>query len=127
MEFFSSLVRATVKTVLTPVAIAKDVVNIVVDSEVDATEKHVESILEDIEDAFDIQFFGENRTIMNIEDKIRSKRKEIFNLQQDLITYNTKARKEFQDKLNSLISQTPTGELREELTHLNILFNIIEI
>lgn len=29
---------------------------------------------------------------------------------------------QFNNKMNQLINQTPTGDLRDELTHLNILF-----
>lgn len=53
MGFFSSIVSATVKTVLTPVAIAKDVVNVAIGEEADATKELLESAGEDIEDAFE--------------------------------------------------------------------------
>ena len=53
MGFLSNLVSATVKTVITPVAIVKDVVNVVTGEEADSTKKHIESIADDVEDAFD--------------------------------------------------------------------------
>lgn len=53
MGFFSSIVSATVKTVLTPVAIAKDVINVAIGEEADATKELLESAREDIEDAFE--------------------------------------------------------------------------
>jgi hypothetical protein len=51
MGFLSEMLSATVKTVLTPVAIAKDVVNIATSKDVDATEKLISSAVEDVEDA----------------------------------------------------------------------------
>lgn len=53
MGLFSNLISATVKTALTPVAIVKDTVNVVVGVEADATKNHIESVKEDIEDAMD--------------------------------------------------------------------------
>jgi hypothetical protein len=53
MGLFSSLVSATVKTVLTPVAVAKDVVNVVTGEEADATKSLLESAAEDVSDAAD--------------------------------------------------------------------------
>lgn len=53
MGLFSSLVSATVKTVLTPVAVAKDVVNVVTGEEADATKELLESAADDISEAFD--------------------------------------------------------------------------
>jgi hypothetical protein len=49
MGFLSSIVSATVKTVLTPVAIAKDVVNVVAGKDIKSTEKHIKSIIKDLE------------------------------------------------------------------------------
>ena len=53
MGFLSNLVSATVKTVLTPVAIAKDAVNIVTGEEADATKNLLTSAAEDVADAAD--------------------------------------------------------------------------
>ena len=53
MGFFNNIVSAVVKTVIIPVAIVKDVANVVMNEEVDATKNHLESIADDIEDAFD--------------------------------------------------------------------------
>lgn len=36
---------------------------------------------------------------------------------------NIELHKEFQNKINILILKTPTGELRNELTELNMLFD----
>ena len=53
MGFFSNIISATVKTTLTPVAVVKDVVNVVTGDEADATKKLLSSAKEDAEDAFD--------------------------------------------------------------------------
>lgn len=53
MGFLSNILGATVKTVLTPVAIVKDVVNVVTGEEADATKNLLESAKEDASDAFD--------------------------------------------------------------------------
>ena len=53
MGFFSSIITATVKTVLTPVAIVKDVVNVATGEEVNATTKLISSAAEDLSDAVD--------------------------------------------------------------------------
>lgn len=53
MGFFSNILSATVKTVLTPVAIVKDAVNVVTGEEADETKKLLESAGEDVEDAID--------------------------------------------------------------------------
>ena len=53
MGFFSNIISATVKTALTPVAIVKDVVNVVTGDEADATKKLLSSAKKDAEDAFD--------------------------------------------------------------------------
>ena len=52
MGFFSSIISATVKTALTPVAIVKDVVNVTTGNGADATKQLVESAVNDVEDAF---------------------------------------------------------------------------
>lgn len=53
MGFFSNILSATVKTVLTPVAIVKDVVNVATGEEADATKGLLSSAGEDVEDAID--------------------------------------------------------------------------
>lgn len=53
MGFFSNIISATVKTVLTPVAVVKDVVNVVTDKEADATKNLLSSAGDDVSDAFD--------------------------------------------------------------------------
>jgi hypothetical protein len=53
MGFFTNIVSATIKTVLTPVAVIKDTVNIVTGEEADATKKLLNSASEDVADAFD--------------------------------------------------------------------------
>jgi hypothetical protein len=51
MGFLSNILSATVKTVLTPVAVARDVVNIVTGEDVDATKQLLESAGEDVAEA----------------------------------------------------------------------------
>jgi hypothetical protein len=53
MGFISSIIGATVKTVLTPVAIVKDVVNVATGEDVDATTNLLSSAAEDLSDAVD--------------------------------------------------------------------------
>ena len=53
MGFISSIIGATVKTVLTPVAIVKDVVNVATGKEVEATTNLLSSAAEDLSDAVD--------------------------------------------------------------------------
>ena len=53
MGFLSGMVSAVVKTALTPVAVIKDVYNVAVDNDVDATENLLGSVVEDLEDAWD--------------------------------------------------------------------------
>lgn len=53
MGFLSNLVSATVKTALSPVAVAKDVVNIVTGEEADSTKNLLQSAAEDIKEAGD--------------------------------------------------------------------------
>ena len=53
MGFLSNIISAAVKTVLTPIVVVKDVVNIITDEEADATKKHIESTIQDVEDAMD--------------------------------------------------------------------------
>ncbi len=53
MGFLSNLVSATVKTALTPVAVVKDVVNVVTGEEADSTKNLLNSAGEDLKDAGD--------------------------------------------------------------------------
>ena len=53
MGFFGNILSATVKVVLTPVAIVKDSANIVMGKDVDATKKLMESAKDDVSDALD--------------------------------------------------------------------------
>lgn len=59
MGFLSKLVGATVKTVLTPVAIAKDAVDVAVGIEPTATKELVESAIKDVKNATDNLVDGE--------------------------------------------------------------------
>lgn len=59
MGFFSNILGATVKAALTPIAVVKDVVNIVTGDEADATKKLLESAGEDVEQATDDLADGE--------------------------------------------------------------------
>jgi hypothetical protein len=53
MGFFSSIIGATVKTVLTPVAVIKDAAEILTGDTPDTTKALLESIVEDLEEGFD--------------------------------------------------------------------------
>lgn len=53
MGFLSNMLSATVKTVLTPVAVVKDAVNVVTGEEADATKNLFSSAIEDVEEGFD--------------------------------------------------------------------------
>lgn len=53
MGFLTNLVSATVKTVLTPVAIVKDVVDIVTGEDVNNTKKLLNSAANDVDEATD--------------------------------------------------------------------------
>ncbi len=53
MGFFSDIIGATVKTVLTPVAVVKDAVNVVVGDEADTTKDLLRSAKKDVESATD--------------------------------------------------------------------------
>lgn len=53
MGFLSGLVGAVVKTAVSPIAVAKDVVNAVTGEEVDSSKKAIDSIVDDIEEALD--------------------------------------------------------------------------
>ena len=54
MGFFSSIISATVKTALTPIAVVKDTVSVVAGEEPTATANLVDSALDDLEDAVDL-------------------------------------------------------------------------
>ena len=53
MGFLTNMISATVKTVLTPVAVVKDVVNIATGEEADATKNLLSSAAEDVAEAAD--------------------------------------------------------------------------
>lgn len=53
MGFFSDILSATVKVALTPVAVVKDVVNVVTGEDPEDTKKLLESAGEDLDDAID--------------------------------------------------------------------------
>lgn len=59
MGFLSNMLSATVKTVLTPVAVVKDAVNVVTGEEADATQSLLESAAEDLADSVDDLADGE--------------------------------------------------------------------
>jgi len=51
LDLISDLASATVKTALTPIAIVKDVVNVVTGEEPDATKKLLKSAAKDVDEA----------------------------------------------------------------------------
>lgn len=53
MGFFSNIISATVKVALTPVAIAKDVVNVAIGEDADTTKELLKSAGEDASNAID--------------------------------------------------------------------------
>lgn len=53
MGFLTNVLSATIKTALTPIAVAKDVVNIATGEEVDSTKSLLESAKEDVEESFE--------------------------------------------------------------------------
>ncbi len=59
MGFFGNMISATVKTVLTPVAVVSDVVKVVTGDEADTTKELIESAVEDAGDAMDDLCDGE--------------------------------------------------------------------
>lgn len=59
MGFLTNLISATVKTALTPVAIIKDAVDVVVGDEPENTKKLLKSAAKDVEKAADTMM-GEN-------------------------------------------------------------------
>ena len=59
MGFLSEIASAMVKTALTPIAVAKDIVNVAIDEKPDATKDLLESAGEDIKKATDKLADGE--------------------------------------------------------------------
>jgi len=53
MGFFSEIISATVKVALTPVAIVKDVANVVIGEDADATKNLIQSASDDADKAKD--------------------------------------------------------------------------
>jgi hypothetical protein len=53
MGFLTNIFSATVKTVLTPVAVVKDTINIVTGEEPETTKELLSSAADDVEDSFD--------------------------------------------------------------------------
>ena len=53
MGFLTNVLSATIKTALTPIAVAKDVVNIATGEEVDSTKSLLESAKDDVEEGFE--------------------------------------------------------------------------
>lgn len=53
MGFLSNLISATVKTVVAPVAVVADVVNVISGEEANTTKKLVESVGDDLKEATD--------------------------------------------------------------------------
>lgn len=53
MGFFSDIISASVKVVLTPVAVVKDVYNVATGEEPDTTKELLKSAGEDVSDAID--------------------------------------------------------------------------
>jgi hypothetical protein len=51
MGFLTNMFSAVVKTALTPIAIVKDVVNVVTDQEADSTKTLLESAADDVSEA----------------------------------------------------------------------------
>jgi len=59
MGFLSEMFSAVVKTAITPVAIVKDIVNVVTDQDADATKKLIESAGDDVKKGVDDLADGE--------------------------------------------------------------------
>lgn len=53
MGFLTNVLSATVKTALTPIAVAKDVINVATGEEIDSTKSLLESAKDDIEESFE--------------------------------------------------------------------------
>jgi len=54
MGFFGDIIGIAVNVVLTPVVIVKDVVNIATDQELNSTANHIDSIIDDIDNALNL-------------------------------------------------------------------------
>jgi len=59
MGFFSNIISGEVKTVLTPVAVIKDAVDIVSGEEPTTTKNLIQSVVEDVSDAGEDLFDGD--------------------------------------------------------------------
>jgi hypothetical protein len=59
MGFFSNIISGAVKTVLTPVAVIKDAVDIVSGEEPTTTKNLIQSVVEDVSDAGEDLFDGD--------------------------------------------------------------------
>lgn len=59
MGFLGSLISATIKTALTPVAVLKDVGNVLTGEEPNSTKDHIKSIGDDLSEAGDDLCDGE--------------------------------------------------------------------
>ena len=53
MGFLTNILSATVKTALTPIAVAKDVVNIATGEEIESTKSLLKSAKNDVEEGFE--------------------------------------------------------------------------
>lgn len=53
MGFLTNMLSVTIKTALTPIAVAKDVVNIATGEEADSTKSLLESAKDDVEEGFE--------------------------------------------------------------------------
>lgn len=63
--------------------------------------------------------------IQELKDRLEVYKEDMRHIETKIEICNDYLRQEFVTKLNGLISQTPTGDLRNDLTDLNILFNLI--
>ena len=62
---------------------------------------------------------------MKNNQKIKSMREDLRQLEHDNQMEKTRLSNEFREKMETLIANTPTGELRNQLTDLNILHHAI--
>lgn len=62
---------------------------------------------------------------MNTQFEIRKKEKEIAELKNQLAKDRAGFIAQFNSKMTEMINKTPTGELRNNLTDLNILFQAV--
>jgi hypothetical protein len=53
MGFLTNVLSATIKTALTPIAVAKDVINVATGEEVESTKSLLESAKDDVEEGFE--------------------------------------------------------------------------